>query len=194
MNTDWANSYNYTPGDAVELDWQATKAMFPDSANPCMLVAIDWRSISTIISVLRFAEYWHIWGLPAQKGQWSEGQKAQWQEITAHIGELEACLMSGCNVADLIKTNQMLVAAITGEPVDLTAPLPDEVDFGGISVSDRLKDVYTRLGTLDVTMEAGLKSVKESIDAQAASGGDNLEDNLDNIKLAIEAIALVAAA
>lgn len=193
MNTDWAQSYNYTPGDAVELDWAGTKAMFPDVANPCMLVAIDWRSISTLISVLRFAEYWHIWGLPTRKEQWSEAQKAQWYEITAHIAELEVCLMSGCSVSDLIKTNRMIVAAITGEPDDLTAPLPDDVDFGGISVSDRLKDVYDKIGTLDVTLSTGLTAVKEAIAAQSG-GAESLEDDLQNIKLAIEAIALIAAA
>ena len=193
MNTDWAQSYNYTPGDAVELDWVGTKAMFPDSANPCMLVAIDWRSISTIISVLRFAEYWHLWGLPSNKAFWSETERQRWYEISAHIAELEVCLMSGCSVSDLIKTNRMIVAAITGEPDDLTAPLPDDVDFGGISVSDRLKDVYDKIGTLDVTLSTGLTAVKEAIAAQSG-GAESLEDDLQNIKLAIEAIALIAAA
>lgn len=101
--------------------------------------------------------------------------------------------MSGCSVSDLIKTNRMIVAAITGEPDDLTAPLPDDVDFGGISVSDRLKDVYDKIGTLDVTLTTGLTAVKEAIAAQSG-GAESLEDDLQNIKLAIEAIALIAAA
>lgn len=171
MNTDWAQSYNYTPGDAVELDWAGTKAMFPDSANTCMLVAIDWRSISTLISVLRFAEYWHIWGLPTRKEQWSEAQKAQWYEITAHIAELENCLMSGCNVQDLITTNRMIVAALIGQNVDLTTALPSQVDFTENGVSPRLLAISDAIG-----------------------GGESIEDDLQNIQSAISAIAVLSAA
>lgn len=188
-------SYNYIPFDAIDLDWDKITSMFSeaDGTNECMLVALDWRSISTLISVLRFAEYWHLWGLPGNKAFWSETERQRWHEISAHIAELEVCLMSGCSVSDLIKTNRMIVAAITGEPDDLTAPLPDDVDFGGISVSDRLKDVYDKIGTLDVTVSTGLTAVKEAIATQSG-GAESLEDDLQNIKLAIEAIALIAAA
>ena len=58
--------------------------------------------------------------------------------------------MSGCSVEDLIKTNRMMIAAMTGQSVDLTTDLP--VTFSPTGLTP----------TLDARLEA--------IRAQAQSG------------------------
>ncbi len=193
MASSWPGSHNYIPFDAIELDWVKLSEMFDDDkgTNDCMLVAVPWKAISLLVSTLRFSEYWHLWGLPSDEAKWTESQQQTWYEISAFVAELEVCLMSGCSVSDLIKTNRMLVAAITGESDDLTDPLPASVDYAGVSVSDRLKDVYDKLGTLDLTVSTGLAAIKDAVDAQ--TDPETIGDDLENIKLAIEAIAVVAA-
>jgi hypothetical protein len=166
----WAESNTFLFADAIELDWEASKAMFDDSngTNECMLVALPWRAISTIVSTLRFAEYWALWGLPADKAAWTVTQQQRWYEISAFIAEMEACLMSGCSVQDLIGTQRMLIAAIIGQEIDLADPMPTTADFTETGISPRLRALTT------------------------AMGGD--DENIGTIATALEAIALIAAA
>lgn len=168
----WPESYNYIPGDAISLDWDALKQMFQDSdgSNQCLLVAVDWRSVSVLVSCLRFAEYWHLWGLPGEPAHWTPVDRQRWKEIAAFVAELENCLMSGCNVQDMITTNRMIVAALIGQNVDLTTAIPTTVDFTENGISPRLLAI-----------------------SEAVGGGESIEDDLQNIKTAIEAIAIVAA-
>src|SRR4030067_2628009 len=84
------------------------------------LVALsDWQ-LTVILSALRYAHW---------PSRWVD--VSDFSEIQDKIHLLEHCLMSGCNVGDLIKVQRMLVAAIIGEAVDLTADplLPDNVDY-----------------------------------------------------------------
>jgi hypothetical protein len=173
MASKYPGFWNYIPGEAIELDWEATKAMFPDAdtLNDCQLVALPWRAISTLISCLRFAEHWHLWGLPTDRSIWTESERERWYEISAFITETEVCLMSGCSVVDLINTNRMIVAALVGAQVDLTDPLETTVDFTINGISPRLLAI-----------------------SEAISGEEALEDNLTDITTALEAIAVVVAA
>ncbi len=166
-------SVNTIPFDAIELNWPATGAMFTDGdgTNACMLVAVDWRAISTLISCLRFAELPAIWGLPENRDTWSAADKNTWFEISAFIADLEVSLMTGCNVSDLIKTNRMIVAAIVGEEIqDLDSDLPTSVDYTETGLSPRLL------------------AIKDAVSSE------DVQDNIDNVTLAIEALTAVMAA
>lgn len=172
----YPNSYNFIPMDAIDLDWDATKAMFPDSdnLNDCMLVALPWRAISVLVSVLRFAEYWHLWGLPTDETAWTEAQRTRWYEIQAFISEVEVCLMTGCSVSDLITTNRMLIAALVGQEItDLAEPLPSAVDYTVTGIGPRL-DALTA--------------------AVSGSGSGNLEEELTDLGTILQTIAVVAGA
>jgi hypothetical protein len=89
-------------GDAL-TDWED---------NGCWLVALDNWEIAVILSSLRYAHW--------QK-RWRSLGGHTWDEIEAKICELEYCLMAGCNVENLIKTNLMMIAAITGQQINLDA-------------------------------------------------------------------------
>jgi len=169
----WAESNTFLFMDAIDLDWEASKTMFSDAdgTNECMLVALPWRAISTVISVLRYAEYWALWGLPSDQAAWTVTEQQRWYEIQAFIAETEVCLMSGCSVQDLIGTQRMLIAAIIGQEIDLADPLPTTADFTVTGVGPRLLAISDAIG-----------------------GGEAIEDDLQNIQLAIEAIAVLAAA
>lgn len=97
-----------------------------------------------------------------------------WNRITANIGDfLEATNKLNCE--DLIKVQRMLVAAMVGENVDLTAPLPDSVDYTEVGISPRLA------------------AIQASIEGQA-TGTDGIEDELQGIMDSIGLIATIAAA
>lgn len=76
--------------DAVELDWQALGEM---DQGGCYLVALPWSGLSVLLSLLRYAEW---------RARWREVDETEWSDVKDFIEELEACLIMGCDVRDLI--------------------------------------------------------------------------------------------
>jgi len=126
------------------------------------LVALsDWQ-LSVILSALRYANWSSRWvNVPGE-----------FSEIQDKIYFLEHCLMSGCNVSDLIKVQRMLVAAIIGEAVDLTADplLPDNID-------------YTQNGLVPTLLGLG---------GDQGASMDDLEEILDSVNVVLGAAAVLA--
>jgi hypothetical protein len=112
----------------VQFDADKLANEYGDSCQ--WLVALsDWQ-ITVIMSLLRYAEWSNRWTLGGHS----------WDEIEAKISELEYCLMAGCNVEDLIKTQRLLIAAITGTSVDLESELPTgTVDYAGPGLASALR-------------------------------------------------------
>lgn len=125
------------------------------------LVALsDWQ-LTVILSALRYAHW---------PSRWVD--VSDFSEIQDKIHLLEHCLMSGCNVGDLIKVQRMLVAAIIGEAVDLTADplLPDNVD-------------YTQTGLVPTLLGLG---------GDQGASMDDLEEILDSVNVVLGAAAVLA--
>lgn len=96
----------------IEYDNEKLEEQYPDP--DCWLVALDDWEIAVILSSLRYAHWTR---------RWRNLGSLTWDEIEAKITNLEYCLMAGCNVQNLIKTNLMMIAAMTGQSIDL-----DDID------------------------------------------------------------------
>ena len=93
--------------------------------------------------------------------------------------------MSGCKVVDLVTTQRMLVAAITGDAVDLDADLPTGVyDPAGLTPK-----FEGDTGNIAQAVEALALQISDLKDTIEASG--DLEDDLANVWNSLSAIATV---
>jgi hypothetical protein len=95
--------------EAVELRYTPMVETF-DGDSRCFLVALDSWQIALIQSVLRYA-YW-----PAR---WADLGETSISDVLQRVAETERCLMSGCEVADLVTAIengfQQLHEDITGQ-------------------------------------------------------------------------------
>lgn len=142
-----SDSKIHAPG-GLDLGWNALHTTYPDDANHCYLVALNSRQLSVLHDLVGLTKWYWLWGIERSD---HPGRNA----VLEFKAELEACLMSGCRVEDLIKTQRMLVAAIAGQHVDLATDLPDSVDFSNNGVSPRLNQQNTSLGNIRSQMQDG---------------------------------------
>lgn len=200
--------YIFAPKHPFPFDWSSLVAMHPDDENVCFLVALDRMQIDVILSYLSMAGYYRLWGLPNRK-QWGATETQQWDDIQSFIAGLEYCLMSGCNVELLIKSNLLIAAAISGDSVDLDDDISDLItgvkDYASIGLSpqliansgNNLADVTENLSdqqslelaaikTAIDNLETALQDIKATIEA-----GEDLEDDLANVWNAVSAVATI---
>jgi len=98
------------PGHVFPLVWDDLEATWPD--NRCFLVALDERQLNVVHSALSIAYYYKsFWGMKHRSG-WVQADFDRWDTIHAFLANLEGCLMSGCNVEDLIASVDSLTAAV----------------------------------------------------------------------------------
>lgn len=173
--------FTVTFGDGLHhLDWEKY-SQFDDA--PCYLVALSHKSLSAILALTnRFLYVPALWNVKAAD--------PAWPEIREFVeNEIEACLLMGCDVRDLIKTQRMLVAAITGQSVDLDADLPTGVvDFSGVGLSPKFEGDDGNIAEAVEALAGELANLRQTIEEQNA--GD-LEDDLANVWNSLSAIATV---
>lgn len=88
------------------LGWAELLEFWPDEDNRCYLVALDNRQISVLLSLLdQVAWAWWLWNI-------STDNETAGHAINDFTDELKDCLMSGCNVSDLVATVEDLTEAI----------------------------------------------------------------------------------
>jgi hypothetical protein len=198
--------YCYIPGQGpFSLDWDKLQ-LFDDS---CFLVALDRRQIAVLLAHLAtFPRFSHIWSLP-RRAHWDAVMQLKWDDINRFLSDLEFCLMSGCDVSLLLKTNLMIAAAISGDTVDLDSDIEDLVqglkDYSTIGLSpqfvadsgNNLADVTENLSdqqTLDLnaiktsidTLEIVLQDIKTAIETS-----QDLEDDLANVWNAVSGVVTI---
>lgn len=120
-------NYIYAPKNSFPANFERLKT----DVNRCFLVVLDDHQINSLLFFYHLAHYHHLWGFP-RKILWTETQAQQWDQIDAFIAETEYCLMSGCEVKDIVKVLRMIGAGIVGETLDLTDEenlIPDFVDY-----------------------------------------------------------------
>ena len=75
----------------IQFDWQE---MTEIETGTCYLVALNDFQIALLLSLLRYAEWQTRW----------KNAPADFSTVRYMVAETENCLMSGCNVAELIGT------------------------------------------------------------------------------------------
>lgn len=139
------------------------------------LVALtDWQ-LTLILSAIRYAHWERRW----------HNVTGPFADILDKVFLLERCLMSGCQVSDLITVNRMLVAAITGDAVDLDTDLPAGV-FDPAGLTPKFEGDN---GNVSQAVEALALQISDLKDTIVANG--DLEDDLANVWNSLSAIATV---
>ena len=100
--------YIYTPGLQFYLDYNKLTTEYPDS---CVLVALTEQDIHLLLLLLDLTSFYKIWGFE-HKRDWDSADQTAWDTIEAFTNNLRLCLMSGCQVSDLITAINGVEAAI----------------------------------------------------------------------------------
>jgi len=167
--------YNFVPGDALSLDWDKLNEL----NDKCYLVLLNWRQISFIIShISRFPKFTWTWGEPGLY-EMTEVSRARWREIQHFVNETEVCLQMGCELEEFIKVQRMLVAAIAGEQVVLSDPLPASVNYTTSGLSPKIAQLNTTMTEIrDKLNESNLNT-------------DELEETLDAVNIILGGAAIL---
>ena len=167
-------SYVLAPG-GLNLDWYALLSTIPDEANKCYLVALDNRQLSVLHNLVSvFLPWYWLWNVKRN----DQTARTAIQDFTEHLQE---CLMSGCSVEDLIKTQRMLIAEVSGTSVDLDSPLPTGV-YSPVGLANK----FTFAGD-NIAKIASDGNDQQTIDLNAIKTAiENVQAELSNIKTAIE--------
>jgi len=180
------------------LNWQQLQAEIPDDDNHYKIIVLDNRELSVALASINIVKLPHAWGL--------KKDDPVWLEALAFVDQLERNLMAVLSVDDLIKTNLMIVAALTGETIDRDHPenyMAGEYAPAGLTPTVELTN--TALGTLDTTVSTGFTAQNEALDSMlaqieliqaslatiAGTSPDDLADDLEGIASTISTIATI---
>lgn len=202
-------NYVYAPGLYWQLDWQQIQADWPDPR--CFLFALDDRQIEVLLNLLTtFPYFYRNWGFTK-----INLDPTEWDEIQTFIAELEGCLMSGCDVQFLIKSNLLVAAALSGDTVDLDADLGDILtgvkSYADTGVSpqflaDSSKNIADVAEDAAEQQSVDLNAIKDALGAietallsveaaiEAAGIAQDLEDDLANVWFTVKAVATILGA
>lgn len=125
-------NYTFHPGRQFHLLWNT-------DPGPCYLLALDHRQLALLREMCAvFPKYHWVWGLPSPRKDWDAQQTQTWADITDFVEELEVTLLGGCDLQAFIdatieqtKAIRELTAVVGSLNLDLTEPVPDNVDYSG---------------------------------------------------------------
>lgn len=164
-------------------DIQFDEAKLSEYGDTCQYLVplTDWQ-LTIILSLLRYAQWESRW----------ENLTGDFARIIDKIALLEHCLMSGCRVEDLVKTNRMLVAAVTGQSVDLDSDLPTGVvDFADTGLSPKFEGDNGNIAQAVESLETALTELKTAVEN---AGPGELEDDLANVWGVLQGVATILGA
>ena len=93
--------------------------------------------------------------------------------------------MSMCNLDEMTKAIKQLTATIAGEAVDLTLPVPDDVDYS-------VTGLGPRISALELKLEE-IRAIQASGEASTDANLDDVEEILDGIGKILGAAAILGA-
>jgi len=109
-------------------------------------------------------------------------------ELENLVDEAHEEVIMGCNAEDLIKTQRMLVAAITGQSIDLDADLPSGVvDYSTVGLSPKFEGNNGNITVAVEALEVALTNIQTAIETGTP---EDIEDDLANVWTVLQAISL----
>lgn len=129
-------------------------------------------SRAIIISALRYATFLNTrWYVSDENliGKFSDQER---DEIEQFYEQAKVDIIMGCDAEAFINTQRMIVAAIAGEAVTMSDPLPASVDYTTVGISPKLEEIRAIL--------AGM-----------ATEGDDMEEILDAILVILGGVAIL---
>ncbi|MCB0208015.1 MAG: hypothetical protein KDJ52_01720 [Anaerolineae bacterium] len=141
-------NYTFHPGKQFH-------AIFLDDPGSCYLLALDHRQLSLLREMCAvFPKYHWVWGLSSPRSGWDAATQQTWQDITDFVEELEATLLSGCDLQAFIDAAIDQAAAIrelTAVVADLELSSVTNVDIDMSGVEQKLTDIETAITALELS-------------------------------------------
>ena len=133
-------NYTFHPGRQFHAVWL-------EAPGPCYLLALDHRQLSLLREMCAvFPKYHWVWGLPSPQADWDTATRDQWEAVTNFVEELEATLLSGCDLQAFIdaqieqtKAIRELTAVVGSLSLDLTQPVPDNPDYSDTGLTGKFR-------------------------------------------------------
>ena len=159
----------------------------PD-ADVCTIHFLSGRTKALVLSCLKYAEFFDTRWFVDDENFIGVFSGIELDELESITDEAHAEIIMGCNAQDLIKTQRMLVAAITGETVDLDADLPTGVvDYSAVGLSPKFEGANGNITIAVEALETALENIETAIQSAVP---EDLEDDLANVWTILQAISL----
>jgi len=154
----------------------------------CTIHFLSGHSRALVLSCLRYAKFSSTRWFVDDDDYLGEFTEIELDEIEDIVDKAHGEIIMGCSAEDLIKTQRMLVAAITGQAVDLDADLPTGVvDYAAVGLSPKFEGAS---GNITVAVEALSVALGEIETAIGTAVPEDLEDDLANVWTILQAISL----
>jgi len=154
----------------------------------CTIHFLSGHTKALILSCLRYAQFFDTrWFIDDVNfiGAFSDEELDELEDIT---DEAMAEVIMGCNAQDLIKTQRMLLAALTGETIDLDADLPTGNYTPVLAVAPSLNGDNGNLAQAVEALEIALGNIQTAV--ENAGTAEDLEDDLANVWTVLQAITI----
>jgi len=153
----------------------------------CTIHFLSGRTKALVLSCLRYATFFNTrWFVDDENfiGVFSDLELDELENIT---DEAYSEVIMGCSAEDLIKTQRMLLAALTGETVNLDNPLPTGNYTATVAVAPSLNGASGNIAEAVEALEVALGNIQTAIEESTA---EDLEDDLANVWTVLQAITL----
>jgi len=152
----------------------------------CTIHFLSGQTRSLVLACLRYSQFWGSRWYVDSDGYLGEFSQQELDQIENITDEAKGEIIMGCNAGDFIKTQRMLLAALTGETVNLDSDLPTGNYTPPVAVAPAL---IGDSGNLAQAVEA-LNVALENIETALGQAPDDLEDDLANVWAVLQAITL----
>lgn len=193
------NYYQFIPG-WQPMNFIGLNLSYPDDINRNWLAVLNSKDLSVLLSLVNMVVPWYwLWQIP-------KADLDNRQALLDYKAELEHKLMAVLSIDDLIKTNLMLVAALTGESINRDNPaayltgtydptgIEPTLSAGNTARHTDLSAINTTIGTVKTavdttnsrltTINTTIGTVKTSID----TGNTNQHTDITNLIAKLEEI------
>lgn len=156
--------------------------------NQCSVHFLSGQSKALILSCLHTATFFNTrWYVTDENdlGQFTEEELDELENLTDEATEE---IIVGCNSADFIKTQLMIVGALTGTAIDLDADLPTGVvDFTATGIAPKLEGADGNIAVAVEALKVALENIQTAVETSTPS---DLEDDLGQVWNVLQALVL----
>ncbi len=111
----------------------------------CYICFLSGASRAIIISALRYTSFLNTRWFVDDETKIGEFSSQERDEIEQYYEQAKVDVIMACNAQDLVDVGRMLVAAVAGEAVTLSDPLPASVDYTSIGISPKMDEIIAIL-------------------------------------------------